>query len=63
MIYLEYDILGTHKKISIEGIDYNDDDNVVKRDNAHYEYTVGAKEQKSFKILLKILKLWNELAK
>jgi hypothetical protein len=63
MIYLEYDILGTHKKIIIEGIEYNNDDNVVKRDNAHYEYTVGAKEQKTFKILLKILKLWNKLAK
>jgi hypothetical protein len=57
MVYLEYDILGTHKKIIIEGIEYNNDDNVVKHDNAHYEYTVGAKEQKSFKILLKILKL------
>ena len=63
MVYLEYDIVGTHKKISIEGIDYNDDDNVVKRDDAHYDYTVGAKEQKTFKILLIILKLWNKLAK
>jgi phosphorylcholine metabolism protein LicD len=63
MVYLEYNILGTHKKINIEGIDYNDDDNVVKHDGVHYEYTVGAKEQKIFKILLKILKLWNELVK
>jgi phosphorylcholine metabolism protein LicD len=63
MVYLDYDMLGIHKKIKIEGIDYNNDDNVVKRDGAHYEYTVGAKEQKTFKILLKILKLWNELSK
>lgn len=63
MVYLEYDILGTHKKINIESIDHNNDNNVVKRDNEHYEYIVGAKEQKTFKILLKILKLWNKLAK
>ena len=62
MVYLEYDILGTHKKINIEGIDHNNE-NVIKHDRTHYEYIVGAKEQKTFKILLHILKLWNELAK
>ena len=63
MVYLEYDMLGIHKKISIEGIDYDHDNNVIKHDGAHYEYLVGSKEQKTFKILLKILKLWNEMAK
>jgi hypothetical protein len=63
MVYLEYDMLGTHKKISIEGIDHNNDDNVIKHDSTRYEYIVGSKEQKTFKVLLKILKLWNELAK
>jgi len=63
MGYLEYNILGVHKKINIEGIDYNSNSNVIKRDDAHYDYIVGEKEQQTFKILLKILKLWNELAK
>lgn len=63
MVYLEYDILGTHKKINIESIEYNDDENVVKRDGAHYDYVVGSKEQKTFKVLLNILKLWNEFTK
>ena len=63
MVYLEYDMLGIHKKINIEGIDYSNNNNVIKHDDVHYEYIVGAKEQKTFKILLKILKLWNELAK
>ena len=66
MVYLEYDMLGIHKKINIEGIDYDyndNDNNIVKRDGMHYDYIVGTKEQRIFKILLKILKLWNELAK
>ena len=63
MFYLECDILGTHKKIEIESIDYSNDDNVIKRDNTHYYYNVKEKDQKSFQILLKILKLWNKLAK
>jgi lipopolysaccharide cholinephosphotransferase len=65
MVYLEYDILGIHKKINIEGIDYNNHNhnNVIKHDEMHYEYTVDAKEQNTFKILLKILKLWNKMVK
>ena len=63
MVYLEYDILGIHKKINIESIEYNDYENVVKRDGAHYDYVVGSKEQKTFKVLLNILKLWNEFTK
>jgi phosphorylcholine metabolism protein LicD len=63
MVYLEYDMLEIHKKINIESIDYNNDNKVVKRNNQHYDYIVGAEEQKTFKILLKILKLWNEMAK
>jgi hypothetical protein len=63
MGYLEYDILGVHKKINVEGIDYSNNSNVIKRDDAHYDYIVCAKEEQTFKTLLKILKLWNELAK
>jgi phosphorylcholine metabolism protein LicD len=63
MGYLEYDIIGVHKKINVEGIDHSNNSNVIKRDDAHYDYIVCAKEQQTFKILLKILKLWNELAK
>ena len=37
----------THKKIIIEDIEYNNYDNVVERDKTHYEYIVGAKEQKN----------------
>jgi hypothetical protein len=63
MVSLEYSIFGTHRKINIEGINYNNNNNVIKHDGARYEYVVGAKEQKTFKILLNILKLWNEMAK
>lgn len=66
MVYLEYNILGNNKKIKIDSIDYdyNSDkiDNVIKHDASHYEYIVGPKQQKTFKKLLKILKLWNEIA-
>lgn len=58
MVYLEYSILGKNKKIKIDEI-YEKNEN-VKRDGKHYEYSVGNKEQKTFKKLLKILKLWNE---
>jgi hypothetical protein len=65
MVSLEYNIFGTHRKINIEGIDYNNDNNnnVIKHNSTRYEYTVDAKEQNTFKILLKILKLWNEMVK
>lgn len=66
MVYLEYSILGNDKKIKIDSIDYDNtndkSENVIKYDASHYKYIVGTKEQKIFKILLKILKLWNELA-
>ena len=60
MVYLEYKILGNNKKIKIDEID-EENKNVVKHDEKHYEYHVGNKEQKSFKKLLKILNLWNEI--
>ena len=58
MVYLEYSILGKNKKIKIDEIDEENEN--VDRDGKHYEYSVGNKEQKTFKKLLKILKLWNE---
>ena len=58
MVYLEYKILGKNKKIKIDEIDEKNE-NVVKRDEKHYEYKIENKEQKTFKKLLKILKLWN----
>lgn len=67
MVYLEYNINGNDKKIKIDSIDYDysnkSGDNVIQHDGSHYQYIVGSKEQKKFKILLKILKLWNDLAK
>ena len=63
MVYLECDILGNHKKIEIESIEYGNDDKVIKYDDTHYYYNVDKKHQKSFKILLKILNLWNDLVK
>jgi len=60
MVYLEYNILGKNKQIKIDEIDHRDDENVFKRDEKHYEYNVGKKEQNTFKKLLHILKLWNE---
>ena len=65
MVYLEYNILGTNRNIKIDSIDYNvnNNDNVIEHSASHIEYIIGSKEQKIFKKLLKILKLWNELAK
>lgn len=78
MVYLEYDILGTHKKIKIDSIystNNNDINNkneinnknkinnkIIKHDKKHYEYIVEMEQQIIFKKLLKILKLWNEFA-
>jgi phosphorylcholine metabolism protein LicD len=59
MVYLQYNILGKNKKIKIDEID-EENENVVKRDEKHYEFHVGNNEQKIFKKLLKILNLWNE---
>ena len=63
MVYLEYNIFGIDRKINIESIDHCNNHNVIKRDNMHYEYIIDAKQEETFKILLKILKLWNKLAK
>lgn len=65
MVYLEYKMLGLKKKIKIDSIDSDNShsSNVIKHDDKHYEYLVGTKEKKTFKKLLKILKLWNELTK
>lgn len=59
MVYLEYNMLGKNKQIKIDEMDH-ENKNVFKRDEKHYEYQVGKKEQIIFKKLLKILKLWNE---
>jgi hypothetical protein len=60
MVYLEYSILGKNKKIKIDEMKMNEENENVKRNGKHYEYNVGNKEQKTFKKLLKILNLWNE---
>ena len=63
MVYLEYNILGNKKKIKIKGIDHNSDKHVIQHDEKHYEYQVDENKKKTFKKLLKMLKLWNEIAK
>jgi hypothetical protein len=63
MVYLKYKMLGNKKKIKINAIEHNDDKNVIQRDEKHYEYKVDGNKKKTFKQLLKILKLWNELTK
>lgn len=65
MVYLKYNIIGNHKNVKIDGIDNGNNkcnNNIIKHDESHYEYIVGIEEQKIFKKLLKILKLWNEFA-
>ena len=59
MVYLKYNILGNNKKIKIDEIDH-ENKNVIMHDENHYEYKIGNYEQKIFKKLLHILKLWNE---
>lgn len=63
MVYLKYKMFGNKKKIKINTIDHNDDKNIIQRDEKHYEYRVDGNKEKTFKHLLKILKLWNELTK
>ena len=63
MTYLKYNIFGNDKKIKIDSIEHHDNTNVIQHDEKYYEYKIGVKEQKVFKKLLNILKLWNEFAK
>jgi hypothetical protein len=56
-------MFGNNKKIKINTIEHNDDKNVIQHDEKHYEYKVDGNKKKTFKKLLKILKLWNELTK
>ena len=62
MVYLKYKIFG-NKKIKINAIEHNKDKSVIQHDDQHYEYKVDGNKKKTFKQLLKILKLWNELTK
>lgn len=63
MTYLKYNIFGNNKKIKIDSIEHHDNTNVIQHDENHYEYKIDVKEQKVFKKLLNILKIWNEFAK
>ncbi len=63
VVYLKYKMFGNNKKIKINTIEHNDDKNVIQHDEKHYEYKVDGNKKKTFKKLLKILKLWNELTK
>lgn len=63
MTILKYKIFGNKKKIKIDTVEHNNDKSVIQHDDAHYEYQVDRNKKKTFKQLLKILKLWNELAK
>ena len=63
MVYLKYKMFGNKKKIKINGIEYDDDKHVIQHDEKHYEYKVDENKKKTFKKLLKILKLWNEMTK
>jgi hypothetical protein len=64
MVYLKYKMFGTKKKIKIKSLEHHDDDeSVIQRDDKHYEYKVDGNKKKTFKQLLKIVKLWNEMAK
>ena len=63
MKFLKYKIFGSKKKIKIDAVEHNNDKSVIQHDDAHYEYQVDVNKKKTFKQLLKILKLWNELAK
>ena len=63
MVYLKYKMFGNKKKIKINGIEYDDDKHVIQHDEKHYEYKVDENKKKTFKKLLKILKLWTEMTK
>ena len=64
MVYLKYKMFGTKKKIKIKTLEHHDnDESVIQHDDKHYEYKVDGNKKKTFKQLLKIIKLWNEMAK
>ena len=63
MVYLEYKMLGKNRKIKINEFDHGNDKCVIQHDEKHYEYQVDESKKKTFKQLLKILNLWNEMAK
>lgn len=63
MVYLKYKMFGNKKKIKIKALEHDNDKNVIQHDDKHYEYQVDKNKKKIFKQLLKILKLWNEMAK
>ena len=63
MVYLKYKMFGNKKKIKINSIEHNNDKSVIQHDEKHYEYKVDGNKKKTFKKLLKIIKLWNEMAK
>ena len=57
-------MFGTKKKIKIKTLEHHDnDESVIQHDDKHYEYKVDGNKKKTFKQLLKIIKLWNEMAK
>ena len=56
-------MFGTKKKIKIKSLEHHDDKSVIQHDDKHYEYKVDGNKKKTFKKLLKIVKLWNEMAK
>ena len=63
MTFLKYKIFGNKKKIKIDTVEHNNDESVIQHDATHYEYQLDRNKKKTFKQLLKILKLWNELTK
>ena len=60
---LKYKIFGKNRRIKINEFDHGNDKCVIQHDENNYEYQVDEGKKKTFKQLLKILKLWNELAK
>lgn len=61
MTYLKYKIFGIKKKIKIHEVYHDNNKNLIKNET-HYEYKIGYKEQNVFNQLLKILKLWNDFS-
>ena len=62
-MHLKYKMFGKNRKIKINSMDHGNDKCVIKHDEKHYEYQVDESKKKTFKKLLKILKLWNEFSK
>lgn len=62
-MHLKYKMFGTKKKIKIKALEHDNDESVIQHDDKHYEYKVDGNKKKTFKQLLKIIKLWNEMTK